>query len=65
MRHINSLTNTTVKALRALHERKYRQQSGLFLAEGMRIVMEALIWGGHQSIWRFLMAGRMIRLLRH
>ena len=45
MRHINSLTNTTVKALRALHERKYRRQSGLFLAEGMRIVMEALDLG--------------------
>ncbi|MGB2098047.1 MAG: RNA methyltransferase, partial [Candidatus Puniceispirillales bacterium] len=39
MRHINSLTNTTAKSLRALHERKYRRKSGLFLAEGMRIVM--------------------------
>ncbi len=45
MRHINSLTNTTVKSLRALHERKYRRKSGLFLAEGMRIVMEAIELG--------------------
>ena len=45
MRHINSLTNPTVKALRALHERKYRRQSRLFLAEGMRIVMEAIDLG--------------------
>jgi len=45
MRQINSLTNPTVKALRALHERKYRRQSGLFLAEGMRIVMEAVDLG--------------------
>ncbi len=45
MRHINSLTNPTVKALRSLHERKYRRQSGQFLAEGMRIVMEAVDLG--------------------
>lgn len=45
MRQINSLTNPTVKALRSLHERKYRRQSGLFLAEGMRIVMEAVHLG--------------------
>lgn len=45
MRHINSLTNTTAKSLRALHERKYRRKSGLFLAEGMRIVMEAVELG--------------------
>ena len=31
---VTSLTNTTVKAVRALHMRKEREDSGLFLAEG-------------------------------
>ncbi|MGH1559245.1 hypothetical protein ACRAWD_19295 [Caulobacter segnis] len=30
---VTSLTNTTVKAVRALHMRKEREESGLFLAE--------------------------------
>ena len=54
MRHINSLTNPTVKSLRALHERKYRRQSGLFLAEGMRIVMEAVDLGWSPKHLAFL-----------
>ena len=45
MRHINSLTNPLIKTLRSLHERKRRRQSGLFLAEGTRIVTEALELG--------------------
>lgn len=45
MRHINSLTNPVVKSLRALHDRKRRRQSGQFLAEGTRIVTEALELG--------------------
>ncbi len=68
MRHINSLTNTTVKSLRALHERKYRRQSGLFLAEGMRIVMEAIDLGWSPQHLAFLdgrqddpLVGRLIK----
>ena len=45
MRHINSLTNPLIKSLRSLHERKRRRQAGLFLAEGTRIVTEALELG--------------------
>jgi TrmH family RNA methyltransferase len=45
MRHINSLTNPLIKLLRSLHDRKRRRQSGLFLAEGTRIVTEALELG--------------------
>ena len=45
MRYINSLTNPVIKSLRALHERKRRRQAGLFLAEGTRIVAEALALG--------------------
>jgi TrmH family RNA methyltransferase len=40
-RQITSLTNPTVKAARALHLRKEREESGLFLAEGLKIVAEA------------------------
>ena len=45
MRHIKSLTNPTIKALRALQLRKYRRQSKLFLAEGMRVVLAAVAFG--------------------
>lgn len=40
-RVITSLTNETVKSVRALHLRKAREESGLFLAEGLKIVAEA------------------------
>ena len=44
-RLITSLTNPTVKAVRALHMRKEREESGLFLAEGLKIVIEAIDLG--------------------
>ena len=44
-RQITSLTNPTVKAVRALHLRKEREASGLFLAEGLKLVGEALDLG--------------------
>jgi TrmH family RNA methyltransferase len=34
-RAITSLTNPTVKSVRALHMRKAREESGQFLAEGL------------------------------
>jgi len=42
---ITSAANAEIKALRSLHERKYRRQTGLFLAEGMRICLDALEQG--------------------
>lgn len=42
---ITSAANAEVKRLRALHERKYRRQTGWFLAEGMRICAEAAALG--------------------
>ncbi|ADG11143.1 RNA methyltransferase [Caulobacter segnis] len=42
---VTSLTNATVKAVRALHMRKEREESGLFLAEGLKIVIEAIDCG--------------------
>ena len=44
-RTVTSLTNPTVKAVRALHLRKARDESGLFLAEGLKIVTEAVELG--------------------
>ena len=44
-RAVTSLTNPTVKAVRALHLRKERDQTGLFVAEGLKIVTEAVELG--------------------
>ena len=44
-RVVTSLANPTVKAVRALHLRKGREQSGLFLAEGLKIVAAAVELG--------------------
>lgn len=44
-RAVTSLSNPTVKAVRALHLRKERDQTGLFVAEGLKIVTEAVELG--------------------
>jgi TrmH family RNA methyltransferase len=44
-RAVTSLTNPTVKAVRALHLRKEREDSSLFLAEGLKIITEAVELG--------------------
>ena len=44
-RAVTSLTNATVKAVRALHLRKAREESELFLAEGLKIITEAVELG--------------------
>lgn len=53
-RQVTSLTNPLVKAVRALHLRKEREDSGRFLAEGLKIVTEAVELG---FIPRVLMYG--------
>jgi len=42
VRRVTSSANEAVKALRALHMKKYREESGLYLAEGARTIIEAL-----------------------
>lgn len=54
-RIVTSLTNPTVKSVRGLHMRKEREQSGLFVAEGLKIVTEAVELG-HAP--RILMYGK-------
>ena len=53
-RAVTSLTNPTVKAIRALHLRKERDETGLFVAEGLKAVIEG-IETGHAP--RILMYG--------
>jgi len=49
-RTVTSLSNPTVKAVRALHLRKAREETGLFLAEGLKIVTEAVELGHAPAI---------------
>ena len=44
-RAVTSLNNPTVKAVRALHMRKARRETGLFLVEGLKAVTEAVSFG--------------------
>jgi TrmH family RNA methyltransferase len=44
-RAVTSLSNPTVKAVRALHLRKDREETGLFLAEGLKHVTEGVELG--------------------
>ena len=40
-RTVTAFSNTTVKRLRSLRDKKHRRSEGLFLAEGLRIIAEA------------------------
>jgi len=44
-RTVTSLSNPTVKAVRALHLRKAREETGQFVAEGLKIVTDAVEQG--------------------
>lgn len=63
-RAITSLANPTVKAARALHQRKTREETGLFLAEGLKIVTEAVELGRTPRILMFGPDARDHPLLR-
>jgi TrmH family RNA methyltransferase len=45
IKQITSLTNQTIKDIRALHMRKEREVTGQFLAEGLKIIIDALDQG--------------------
>lgn len=57
-RTVTSLTNPTVKAVRALHLRKERDETGLFVAEGLKTVIEGVELGHPPKI---LLYGREAR----
>ena len=63
---ITSAGNAEVKRLRSLHERKYRRQTGWFLAEGTRTCIEAVALGWRLHRLAFLDGrggDRMVRSL--
>lgn len=62
-RVVTSLTNPTVKTVRALHLRKAREESGLFLAEGLKIAAEALDLGRRPKILMFAAGARAVPVL--
>jgi TrmH family RNA methyltransferase len=45
VKEITSLTNPIIKDIRALTQKKYRDESGTFLAEGLKLVIDALDLG--------------------
>jgi len=47
VKHISSAANPAVKALKALALKKHRDESGLFIVEGLRHIAEALAAGWH------------------
>ncbi|MFC3077006.1 TrmH family RNA methyltransferase [Phenylobacterium terrae] len=50
---VTSLTNPTVKAVRALHLRKERDETGLFVAEGLKNVTEGVELGHAPQVLMF------------
>ena len=56
-RQITAFSNDTVKLLRSLRDKKARRSSGLFLAEGLRILTEAREEGRLPEILAFSLAG--------
>ena len=61
---ITSAGNAEVKRLRSLHERKFRRQTGWFLAEGMRIRTEAVALGWRLHRLAFLDGRGQDRMVR-
>lgn len=56
-RQVTAFSNSTVKRLKALRDKKARRQEGLFLAEGLRIIAEAQGSGGLPEIIAFSAEG--------
>ena len=56
-RQVTAFSNTTVKRLRSLRDKKARREEGLFLAEGLRILAEARDMGHLPEIVAYSPAG--------
>ena len=61
-RLVTAFSNTTVKRLRSLRDKKARRAEGLFLAEGLRIIAEARDSGRHPEIIAFSSDGARHKL---
>src|SRR6476659_1743641 len=62
VRQVTAFSNTTVKRLRSLRDKKARRSEGLFLAEGLRIIAEARDSGRLPEILAFSAEGARHRL---
>ena len=62
-RQVTAFSNSTVKRLRSLRDKKARREEGLFLAEGLRIITEARDSGRLPEIVAFAPEGAMERLM--
>ena len=56
-RQVTAFSNTTVKRLRSLRDKKARREEGLFLTEGLRIIVEARDSGRLPEILAFSAQG--------
>ncbi|HCC22900.1 TPA: hypothetical protein DF272_01840 [Candidatus Falkowbacteria bacterium] len=45
MKSITSVSNLTIKEVKKLHQKKYREKTGLFLVENLKIIMDAFTSG--------------------
>src|SRR6476619_5639392 len=57
VRQVTAFSNSTVKLLRSLRDKKARRSAGLFLAEGLRILTEARDSGRLPEIIAYSPAG--------
>lgn len=58
VKEVTSLTNPIVKDLRALSMKKFRDQQGVFLAEGLKLVIDAIDQGWRIRTLVFSKAGK-------
>ncbi|WP_439273187.1 TrmH family RNA methyltransferase [Pseudochrobactrum sp. HB0163] len=58
VKEVTSLSNPIVKELRSLAIKKYRDQQGVFLAEGLKLVIDAIDQGWHIRTLVFSKAGK-------
>jgi len=58
VKEVTSLTNPIVKDLRALSVKKFRDQQGVFLAEGLKLVIDALDLGWRIRTLVFAKSGK-------
>lgn len=58
VKEVTSLTNPIIKDLRALSVKKFRDQQGVFLAEGLKLVIDALDLGWRIRTLVFAKAGK-------
>src|SRR5438045_9575251 len=61
-RQVTAFSNSTVKRLRSLRDKKARRAEGLFLAEGLRIIAEARDSGQLPEIVAFSAEGAKLPL---